>query len=169
MAIRYENLRTGDVVSCTGRGLFAAVTRAVTDGEIVHTGIILDVHGQKLLAEMQAGGLELNSLEKLGTKKKRNIKAIHRYSRILIDDRYELEAKIARDLRKTIEYDFKGLFEFVIPKIRNAKKKFYCSEYVFSTLKPYLGLYPLDFVKKVSPNDLYNYVKEDPHWTEVFV
>jgi hypothetical protein len=162
--INYSNLQGGDMVHCAGRSPFAAITRIVTAGfkDItnynisVHTGIIVDFYGQKLIAEMQPGGLEINSLEKYAkVGDKRWIIDITRNP--IFNDvsvRTKLQEQIAIDRRRTIEYDYKGLLEFVFKKTSDDKSKNYCSEYVYYLTRCLSCKYPREYSIKVSPVNL---------------
>lgn len=167
MKFDYNKLQTGDVINCVGRGPFAAITRLVTKGKIVHTGIVIGLYGQKLVAEMGPRGLVLRSLERYNKSRRRGIHSIYRFEHLSDTVKIEIKKKVLKDLRKTIDYDFKGLFEFVFPKVKDNKKAFYCSEYVFALLREYIGSYPLTFIKKVSPNDLFRYVIKNHHWKAI--
>jgi len=160
----YEKLRSMDMVCCAGRSPFALVTRLVTAGwkhklnhEIsVHTGIIFPVEGQFLVAEMQAKGLQLNSLErysKVGGR--RWVISIRR--NVAFDSvvtRCDVQRQIALDLRHQLEYDPKGLLEFVFERVEDDKERLYCSEYVYQISKSAGVKYPAGFRKSVSPYDL---------------
>ena len=166
----YEKLRPLDMVVCAGKSPFAVVTRIVTAGRrrafdydvSVHTGILVDFHGQLLVAEMTAQGLQINSLEKYNTVGGRRwVIAVRRHR--AFDDTglmEETQETIARDRRKTIEYDYKGLLEFVSKRVKDNKKRYYCSEYVYHATK-FAGVkYPTDFADMVSPFDL----QHCPEW-----
>ena len=163
MVFNYKLLQTGDMVCCAGRSPFAGITRIVTSGWrnlfrrdiAVHTGMIVEMYGQKLIAEMQARGLELNSLEryaKVGGR--RWVISIKRNNKVTKpDSQAALQSQIALDLRRGIEYDYAGLFEFVSKRIKDNKKRCYCSEYYYQ-LTRWLVNYPKEFKEKVSPVEL---------------
>lgn len=170
--INYDALQAGDMVHCAGRSPFAMITRIVTSGwknrlnhDIsVHTGIIIDVYGQKLLAEMQAGGLEINSLErytKVGGR--RWVIDITRDEEIfnIDDNKLKVQKEIALDRRRTIEYDYKGLLEFVFKKVNDDGSKNYCSEYVYFLTRIIGSDYPDNFKTKVSPKDLQEFCSKN--------
>lgn len=161
----YSALRGMDIVECAGRSPFAAVTRMVTGGGLrairdysiaVHTGIIIDVYGQFLIAEMQRKGLEINSLDNYNTVGSRrwviDIKRHEAY-----DDpeaRRISQEKIAKSLRLRLEYDPRGLVEFINSRVEDDKARCYCSELAYQITAEYVPNYPKSFQKKVSPRDL---------------
>ena len=157
----YEKLLPLDIVHCAGRSPLAFVTRIVTAGFknkrnygiSVHTGILVDFHGQLLVSEMQAKGLEINSLERYS--KVGGRRWVINITRPPINelDRIIIQKEIAIDRRRTIEYDYKGLLEFVFKKVKDNKNKNYCSEYVHKLTEDYIE-YPESFKVKVSPLEL---------------
>ena len=163
MKFNYPILRSCDMVVCAGKSPFATVTRIVTSGWkhffdrkiAVHTGIIFELEGQKLIAEMQPKGLELNSMERYAKPGGRRwVIAIRRNPAFDSDySRTTVQETIALDLRRTLEYDYKGLLEFVSKRIKDNKKRAYCSEYYYQLTKDFVG-YPESFDTKVSPYDL---------------
>ncbi len=135
-------LKTGDMVVCGGRGPFAMTTRIVTAGfknafnkkVPVHTGVVLMLEGHALIVEMTGKGLVLSSFEKYRRSKFRWVMHIKRPP---LSKNYRIKARhqIVEDLAETIEYDFKGLLEFVFKKVKDSKKKNYCSEYYYELTK----------------------------------
>lgn len=163
--INYDALQAGDMVHCAGRSPFAMITRIVTSGWknklnhniSVHTGIIINIHGQKFISEMQASGLEFNDLERYNKEGGRRwIIDVTRND--LLNSSYnqiKIQQQMALDRRRTIEYDFKGLVEFVIKKVKDDKSKNYCSEYVYYLTRKTIDCeYPDKYKIKVSPRDL---------------
>jgi len=159
----YDNLRTMDMVVCAGRSPFAMITRIITGGWkgirnhdiAVHTGMIYDLDGQKLIAEMQPRGLELNSLERYNRIGKRRWVISIRRSEAYNNEgsRYTAQKRMALDLRRQLQYDYAGLFEFVSERIEDDKDRCYCSEYYYQLSKDCVG-YPPSFGVKVLPYDL---------------
>jgi hypothetical protein len=162
--INYKELRIGDMVLCGSYAPTGAIIRAVTGGWRrtfdltipVHTGIIVDADGQKLIAEMLGKGLSINSLEQY------NKGGAHRFivdiKRSVIynneKNRMRLNAAVFNDVRHTLDYDFKGLLEFVFKRVKGSKGRFYCSEYLVHQTKEDGVPYPTRFDTKVSPLDL---------------
>jgi len=173
----YNKLKPLDIVHCAGKSPFARATRIVTAGWkhrndygiAVHTGILVDFHGQLLIAEMQRKGLEINSLEKYNTIGGK--RWVLKITRPHIKDQYfssdhikkTVQEQIALDRRKRLEYDNKGLFEFVFSKIKDDPNKNYCSEYVYELTRFFI-LYPDTFKTKVSPRDFQKYFTDNIHW-----
>ena len=164
IVFNYDALRSMDMVCCSGRSPFAMVTRIVTSGWrymfnhgiAVHTAMIVELDGQKLIAEMQPKGLEIHSLQKYSKiGGRRWVIGLRRHS--AYDDeqaRKDAQAKIMLDLRRRLEYDYKGLFEFVCDRVKDNPKRAYCSEYYYQVSQDRIGSYPKGFAEKVSPRDL---------------
>ena len=68
--------------------------------------------------------------------------------------RRALLKRVALDYRYTIEYDWKGCIEFVFQKVKDNKKRNYCSEYFYEQTKRDGIQYPKSYETKVSPFDL---------------
>jgi hypothetical protein len=136
MKIKYENLSSCDIVVCGGHGLVAGVIRWATDHKMfdpqvsTHTGIIVDLHGQKMIAEATPKGLKLNSLEDYLGNRKRFIMGIYRKKNLSFDMQDCMEKSIAVDLRKTYAYDWTGDLSFVFNRVKDNPNKYFCSEYV---------------------------------------
>lgn len=166
LTLDYDNLRGGDRVVCGGKSPFAMVTRIVTAGWknafnhdiAVHTGLVIDFFGQKLIAEMQPKGLEINSLKKYteigGKRYILDITRSKAFDSPLVQE--EFHEMIALYRRRTIEYDYVGLLEFVFKKVDDNKGKNYCSEFDYLITKELGCQYPSKFKTKVSPYDLQN-------------
>ena len=163
MNIKYGNLRSMDMVICAGKSPFAAVTRTVTSGFknirnyaiAVHTGIVMDWKGQKFCLEMTEKGIELNTFNKyLKEGGRRWIIDIVRSS--VYDNPGRLKAAEERAVhayRRSIEYDWKGLVEFVFSRVQDNKKRMYCSELYYQLTCRDIE-YPTRFAERVSPYDL---------------
>lgn len=156
ISIDYEKLRSGDLVLCGGRGFVSSVIRFVTGGSndkniATHVGIIIDVWGQKLIAEMKAGGLEINSLNEYVGKRRRFIIGIRRVEELSKKQREYIQRRIAWNFRKGLEYDWSGDVSFIFSQIQENPNRFYCSEYVAYLLK--LAGFKISQDTQVSPND----------------
>lgn len=156
--VNYEALKGLDVVFTGGKGFLPAIIREVETGENkynipTHVGLIIDVHGQKLLVEAVKEGVRINTLKDYLGKKRKWIICIKRHEQ-LTDDKRELGQKmLAEIVRKGIEYDTKGLFSFLFKFVKQDKNKYFCSELV-ATIYKYLGLYR-GIPEKTNPYDLY--------------
>jgi len=161
----YADFRAGDVVCCDTRSVFSMLTRIFTAGPrhvldhdtSTHTGILFEVGGQLLIAEMngRTNRLEVNSLEKYNAWDLRVI-SIRRPD---VTRRTVYEDCVQRDIgeliRRSIEYDYKGLLEFVTDRARDSRARNYCSEMVYLLTRDHVAnAYPREFAKKVSPEDL---------------
>jgi hypothetical protein len=161
----YSKLRPMDMVVCAGRSPFAMTTRIVTAGIrkafdhtiAVHTGVLVDFHGQLLVAEMGPKGLGINSLHRYRKEGGRRWVITFRRNSAYDDTavRETAQKRIAKDRRKTIQkYDYKGLLEFVFKRVKDNPKRTYCSEYFYLTTFEDGLRYPISFKAKVSPYDL---------------
>lgn len=160
----YPELRTGDLVLCGSTSLLAAAIRFFSVGwketfnysKTSHVGVIVEANGQKFIAEMLGPGLEINSLETYN--KKNNPAFILDIRRnVKYDDakkRNRLNKVVWNDYRHMLDYDIKGLLEFIFKKVKDNKNKFYCSEYFYARTKEDGIEYPENFEKMVSPDDL---------------
>jgi len=160
--VDFCKLRTGDMVCCGGHGPMATVTRIVTaggsrwndSGVAVHTGLIVEWAGQKLIAEMLGRGITLSAPSRYEGKHRRYILEILRNAAYDGDDaRDALNRRVARMYRNTIEYDFKGLMSFVFDKCKDDPRKYYCSEFFAAVTVPEVS-YPDSFMGGVSPYEL---------------
>lgn len=169
----YPELRVGDLVLCGSTSILASIIRFFSVGwkstfdysKPSHVGVIVEANGQKFIAEMLKPGLEVNSLETYN--KSNNPAFILDVRRNVIYDetkkRNRLNKMVWNDYRHMLDYDIKGLLEFVFKKIKDNKNKFYCSEYFYARTKEDGINYPASFEKKVSPEDL-NELKD---WTSI--
>jgi len=163
--INYSVLKTGDVVICGGVGpigyfvrMFTAGFKKRHDSKVsTHTAIVVEFHGQKLIAEMKGttGKIELSSLEEYLINRRRFIIDIRRFLNMEDHDRQMIAEQIAYDLRKGLEYDYKGLAEFIFKKAEDDKNKNYCSEYFYALTdacdKFYTEAQRTKFNRKISP------------------
>jgi len=161
MKIKYENLKSGDIVFCGGNSLLAGIIRFVTAGSFrkkkdvaTHCGVVVDLYGQKLIAEMMPEGLELNSLEDYNHGGKRFIVGVGR-KYLTSSTENAMMKQVALDLRKGIEYDFSGVVGFILAT-PNLEEKFYCSEYVKRLYKKCGTKLSEASVDRVSPQDIFN-------------
>lgn len=162
----YQKLRPMDMVVCGGGRVIpsAMIIRRVTAGRrhtfdrstSVHTGLVIQWRNELFVAQMLTNrGLSIDSMESLIGKRKRFILGFRR-SRVFNDvaDRRYAQDEIAYMYRRTLDYDFPGLFEFISPKVKDKPGKFYCSEFVRYITHKYGCEYPKAFSQKVSPYQL---------------
>ena len=124
----YADLCAGDVVCCDTRSFFSGLTRTFTGGGLrhffdhnvsTHTGILFEVGGQLLIAEMngRSNRLEVNTLERYN---KWDLRVICIRRPIVRDEEaYQdsVQKEIGLLVRRGIEYDYKGLIEFVTARV----------------------------------------------------
>ena len=162
--INYDVLRTGDMVVCGGKGFTANIIRRATVGRgrardasiSVHTGMVVKWGGQFFIAEMLAKGITLSPFARYEKGKRRRFIIDIRRSRVYDDKelRENLQKRVALDYRHSISYDWKGDIGFVFKKVKQNKKRFYCSEHYHYQTQIDGVKYPPIFNKFVSPHDL---------------
>lgn len=163
LKINYLNLRPMDLVFTSSCDPIAMVIRGVSAGwrnifnrDIAnHCGIVIELHGQLMIAEMLCRkGLDLESLNKYSTRMNRivSVRRHYAYNSSLVRD--AAQRRIALDLRYTLDYDRKGIMSFVVGRIEDDPKKYYCSEYVYMQTAADGITYPDSFATRVTPYDL---------------
>jgi len=162
----YPKLRSMDMVVCGGGRVIPSsmIIRRVTAGRkktfdrsiSVHTGLVVEWEGQLFIAQMLTNrGLSVDSMETLVGKRKRFILGFRR-SKVFDDAvlRDAAQGEIAYMYRKTLDYDFPGLFEFISQKAKDKPGKYYCSEFVRYLTAMFGCKYPRVYSDKVSPYQL---------------
>lgn len=168
----YSALKVGDMVCTGGHDGLAALVRFATmrkripydkDKVSTHTGIVVQWGDQFFIAEMTADGITLSPFLKY-TDGNRFILDIRRNTSLEVyGARDAINCRVAKDYRRSIEYDFTGAVGFVFSRIKQNPKRFYCSEY-FVWLYSDLGVpFPSELLHRVSPQQLY----ELPGWYSV--
>jgi cell wall-associated NlpC family hydrolase len=169
--INYQNLEAGDIVCCGGKSPLAYIIRIVTKGwkkrhekdVSTHTGIVIEFGGQKFIAEMlgTGKGLEINSLETYCENNRRFIIDVYRSQEVDANVQEKLLAWVAYYYRRSLQYDYVGLFEFLSNRFKDDEGKFYCSEFV-AFMYHTLGLIPdSKWEGKVSPEDIQEFSEEN--------
>lgn len=143
--IPYPKLRPLDRVICGGVGFVPSRIRRWSAGKNdrhnlaigVHTGLLVEFHGQLLIAEMLLeSGLSIDTLERYISTRKRFIIGFRRS--LVFDDVEKREAaqrEIAYMYRERLneaEYDGRGVLSFVKHlrwRMKQNPKKWYCSEF----------------------------------------
>lgn len=132
--INYDNLQTGDIVLTTGIGLFSRGIKTITKSRITHVGIVIELYGKKVIAEMLGNGLNISTFKRYTLSKKRHIVQVVRPSYLGSFDRFKIRERILDDWIKKIDYDWGGVLKFIFKGSKNDKKKYFCSEYVAEIL-----------------------------------
>lgn len=172
----YADLRTGDWVCCGGDGLLAGMIRFVTAGRwkgvknrnvSTHTGILIRLGQQLLVAEMTAPRIVISSLEVQYRERGRRIIC---FRRPIVKDveayRTAVQDGVGEMYRRGVEYDFKGLLEFVSKRVKDSGKRMYCSEMVYILSKDHVvEPFAEKLSVKVSPEDLHTCPQADTVWT----
>jgi len=145
--IKYSQLRTGDIVTTSERGLIGYCIRILSGGwfkrhsrdTASHVGIVLKVYGQVFIAEMKVKeGFDINSLEQYNSGKRRKPYFVSVLRSNVFDDseaRTELKRQLLTLKRKDkTEYDKKAIAGFVFKKVKQDPNKEICSELVAKLL-----------------------------------
>ena len=174
MRIDYTKLRPGMLVVCGGDTVVSKFIRGVTSGfkrwrdrdTATHVGIVVEFKGRFFIAESVGdkfeNGLRLSPFGKYLKDDNKYLIDIMDAHRLSYSDRQLIEQQIAKDLDYVLEYDYRGVISFVFDRVKEDKKRVYCSEYAYQLTAPYLP-YPIEFEARVSPEDLRNV----SHWVSV--
>lgn len=169
----YPSLRAGDMVCCDVRGVFPCITRVVTGGWrhlfdhdwSTHTGMLVQMGGQLFVVEMGGKGVDLNSLEVEYQKWDRRIICFRRLVGITTAKRNQIEAKLGEVLRRGTEYDYAGILGYVFQRVKQNRKRYYCSEMVYAVTH---GLetpeYAGDLADKPSPQAMMQCAQWETVW-----
>jgi hypothetical protein len=162
----YLDLRAGDVVCCDTRSFFSGLTRTFTGGGLrhffdhnvcTHVGILFDIGGQLLIAEMngRSNRLEVNSLERYNAWDLRVISIRRPIVRDEVEYGDAVQDDIGELIRRSTEYDYRGLLEFVNNRVVDKKDRMVCSELVYALTREHVASpYPKRYADRVSPQDL---------------
>ena len=168
----YPEMQAGDIVCCDVRGVFPILTRIFTGGGIrnafnhrvsTHTGIIIPIGDQWFIGEMERKGVEINSLHTKYQTRRDRVMALRRVPGLTDADRQTIVESFAEVYRRSVEYDFKGLLEFVTKRVKDNPGRYYCSELVYILTRNYTH-YPPRFDTKVSPQHLYTTDALQTYW-----
>ena len=138
-------LRVGDYVLTTSRTLLACTIRAKTAGwrqffntrVATHAGIIYSLDGSDdpqtfFIAEMLSN-IRSTAIREYEKPDFWNNHIVYVKRNPLYNDplkRSQVNAKIISDLQKAVDYDYKGILEYIWPDAKDEPEKFYCSEYL---------------------------------------
>ncbi len=159
----YPDLMAGDIVCCDTRGPFPWLIRIVTGGVSTHTGILIPIGDQLFVGEMERRGVRLNSLETKYQKRTKRVISFRRVPGLRDMDRVIIVNEFAELFRRSAEYDFKGLLEFVCERVKDSKRRLYCSEMVYVLTRAFVQYAP-SFDIKVSPEELLTTTVLDTIW-----
>lgn len=150
-----EDLKTGDILFCKGKGIISSIIKFCTKSDITHVALFVEAWGQPMIIDAQSNGISpklFDSWEKkynydyfvlrfedLGNKKKKEI-ALKSYEKSGIT-KYPYFNLIYR----FVVHYFTGEW------VKDSKGMF-CSEYVG-------WVYNIKDSDKMTPVDLYNYFK----------
>ncbi len=160
-----DKLRPLDRVVCGGTGVVAWRIRRRTAGFrrqfdktiATHTGLVVDFHGQLLVAEMLFNdGLSVDTLERYIGNRKRFIVGFRR-SRVFDDPdvREEAQQLIARMYRRRLiaaRYDNRGIVSFINKHTKQNPNRWYCSEFDCAITARFGCNYPQSFTVRKDPN-----------------
>jgi hypothetical protein len=161
----YPLMQPGDILCVDSSGIFQSITRAVTGGSVrrafdhsisTHTAMAVPIGNQLFAGEMinsRRNPVQISSFEVKYQSKRERIMAIRRVPGLTDEDRAKIINDFAELLRRGTEYDYRGLLEFVDKRVKDNKKRLYCSEMAY-VLTRKLATYNKSYEVKVSPQDL---------------
>jgi uncharacterized protein YycO len=146
------NLKTGDVLHCSGNRLLSKIIKAFTRSKFSHTALFIEIWGQPYIIDAQADGVNVRPFDEWQKKYDYDIVA-HRFSGEL--DREALSKRAMTKVGHT-GYDIEGLVIRQPHKIFTGKwkekgdttERMYCSEFV-------AWVYGVERAYRMSPEDLY--------------
>ncbi len=163
--IDFTKIRPGMMVACGGHSLTSRIIRVVSLGRkhwsnenvVTHVGVTIEIKGRYFIAESVGSdfphGLRISSFGKYLNSRHKYILDVLDCPKFRAVDRLAIEQQIATDLDHVMEYDYKGLIAFVTDRVKQDRKRVYCSEYVYQLTGKYID-YPESFSKRVSPHEL---------------
>jgi hypothetical protein len=158
------NLKTGDILHCTGKKLLSKIIRKVTKSKFSHTALFIEIWGQPYIIDAQKDGVNVRPFDAW--------KDMYGYdfevSRPESIDEKELSMRALTRVGHT-GYDIEGLIfkqpiELLTGKWKikkNEQERMYCSEFV-------AWVYGVEKSYRMSPQDVYEWCKMN-HFNEVTV
>lgn len=148
------NLKTGDVLNCTGKRFLSKAIMAATKSEFSHTALFIEIWGQPYIIDAQKDGVNLRPWNAWMDEYNYEIKVLR--APFTIQEKTLAE----RALTKVghTGYDFEGLFLRQPTKLLTGKwkeqgdtsERMYCSEYV-------AWVYCVEKAYRMSPQDFYEW------------
>lgn len=148
-------LKTGDILNCTGNKLLSKIIKLFTKSKFSHTAMFVEVWGEKFIMDAQKDGIQLRPFK--NWTEKYNYKYEVRRSPFNINEK-EFSKRAMSKLGT--QYDVKSLVvgqpieiftgRWVIDNERDFTKKMYCSEFV-------AWCYGISDYYKMSPEDLHKW------------
>jgi hypothetical protein len=155
-------LKTGDILHCTGKRLISRLIRRFTKSKISHTALVVECWGQLYIVDAQRRGVNLSPIKDWN----------HKYQYEIIVSRnkhyFSEKALSIKALSKVgmTPYDFKSLFiiypiylltgKWISKKTKNDNKH-YCSDYV-------AWVYDMKDFWKQSPENVYQYFSNNKNF-----
>jgi hypothetical protein len=152
------DLKAGDLVFTTDRKPWSRLIRRITKSRISHVGIVVDIRGYPVIAEMLAGGLTLTPIHD-----KKDIVKVGRFFEF-----GSYEANKVSDMvldhwcNDGIDYDWRGVFAFISSRVQHCEDKYFCSEYVAFVLRECVdGLEFPELDHEIDPSDLITHLSDE--------
>lgn len=151
-------LKTGDILHCSRKGVLASVIRFATKSKLNHTAIFIEIWGEPCIIEAQGNGVNIKTFESW-VKKYGYKYEVSRSPKDFDVKKYSIHAMSKVGVTG---YDFASLFfrqPFrLITGNYNVKKdetkKMYCSEYAMWT-------HGIEKSYRMSPQDVWIYCKNN--------
>jgi uncharacterized protein YycO len=159
-----SHLKTGDVISCSGRRLISRLIKFFTKSEWSHTALYIEIWGQPYIIDSQKDGTNIRPFEKWIEKYNYNF-VVHR-SPIEFDERI-FSIKAISKVGST-PYDFYSLvlrqpWKLLTGKWRyrgtKEKQRMFCSEFV-------AWVHEFDNFYSMNPKELHDYIVLN-EWVEI--
>ena len=146
-------IKSGDIIFVSTRGIISDIIRKVTSGKFTHVGIVSgSIKSHTLICEAGLNGIDQNDL--IWRHKYKESYSIYRLNDITEHQRDELVSQCL--LYVGLPYDYSALINFFVKASPfGTDKQLYCSEMIYRALIG-LGLVePKYNPEEISPTDLY--------------
>ena len=148
-------LKTGDILNCSGKNLLSKIIKLFTKSRFSHTAIFIEIWGEQFIMDAQKDGIQLRPFKEWVKK--------YNYDYEIRRAPYELnQVNFSKRMTSRLgtPYDVKSLVigqpieiftsKWVTDKHEDYTKKMYCSEFV-------AWCYGVQEYYKMSPQDLYEW------------
>lgn len=149
------DLKTGDVLNCTGKKLLSKLIRLFTKSKFSHTAVYIEIWGESFIMDAQKDGIQLRTFNKWT--KEYNYEYEVRRAPFEINEKNFSKRMTSR---LGTPYDVKSLVigqpieiftgKWVTDKHEDYTKKLYCSEFA-------AWCYGVEDYYKMSPEDFHNW------------
>jgi hypothetical protein len=148
-------LKTGDILNCTGKKLLSKIIKLFTKSRFSHTAIFIEIWGEQFIMDAQKDGIQLRPFKEWVKK--------YNYDYEVRRAPYEInQVNFSKRMTSRLgtPYDVKSLVigqpieiftgKWITDKHEDYTKKLYCSEFV-------AWCYGVESYYKMSPQDVYEW------------